>query len=246
MIVIVASRADGAAHRAAARWRSVPARLLTVDDLTSPGWRIYTDDPARSRAVVEGEVVATDDIKGVLTRAPAITERELPMLAAEDRQYAATEMTAFLVYWLSSLRCRVLNRPSAASLCGPTWRSEQWTLTAARLGLEAEPRHRHVRGFDEDAAAAPYRPAAPQRPAPDEFSVTVIGERCFGTDDGAVADHARALADAAGVEMLVVRFAGSRSEPRFVDAHRWVDLRDEALADALLAHLTSTTASAIA
>src|SRR5512138_3330212 len=119
MILVIAQRRDAAARDLVARWGPRRARLLTAADLASPGWEVHTDDPLGSTAVVQGEPVAAAEISGVLTRLPAVTDRELPMLVQEDRAYAAAEMTAFLVYWLSTLACPVLNRPVAPSLCGP-------------------------------------------------------------------------------------------------------------------------------
>jgi hypothetical protein len=231
VIVVVAAPSDATARALVARWEEHGARLLTVADLTAPGWRVYTEDPERSRAVVGGEVVATEDIAGVVMRLPAITAQDVPVLAAEDRAYAATEMTAFLLYWLSSLSCPVLNRPSAPGLCGPAWRSEQWAMTAARLGLDAEVRRRRVPAFERDAPApSSPTPAPPAQPPSDVVEVAVVGDRCPGTDDEELARQARLLAGAAGAETLTVCFAGSR----FLDATRWVDVRDDEVADALL------------
>ncbi|MTD55244.1 hypothetical protein [Amycolatopsis pithecellobii] len=231
MIVIVAARTDASASALARRWPRDAARVLTADDLASPGWRVSGGNPATDRAVVQGDIVPVHRITGVLTRIPAITEGELPVLAPEDRSYAAGEMTAFLSYWLSSLDCPVLNRPSAAGLCAPGWRSEQWVHTAGKLGLPVRARQRRVPAFD------PARPPPhPDRPG-EQVTVTVVGDRCAGAEDETLRGWARTLAAAAGVDLLSVVF--SRPGPAFVDAHPWVDLHDEDTATAILDHFTA-------
>lgn len=228
---MIAPRWDAAARELVAKWGSRSARLLTAADLTSPGWRVHTDDPMGSTAVVQGEIVPAAEISGVFTRLPAITDRELPMLAAEDRAYAAAEMTAFLVYWLSSLTCPVLNAPRVPSLCGPGWRSEQWTMAASRLGLRVEPRQRRIPPFGTETPDSQHRTV-------DRVEVTVVGDRSVGAD-GDLARQARLLAGVAGVEMLVASFSVRGPEARFVDAHCWVDVRDGEVAEAILAYLSA-------
>jgi hypothetical protein len=231
MIVIVAGRTDTSAPALVRRWPRDLARVLTPGDLATAGWRVTGGDHADDRAVVQRDIVPTNRITGVLTRLPAITERELPMLAPEDRAYAAGEMTAFLSYWLSSLDCPVLNPPSAAGLCAPGWRSEQWVLTAGELGIPARARQRRVPPFD------PSRTTTAPAPDRDLVTVTVVGDRCAGTQDATLRDWARTLAGAAGADLLSVVFR--RSGPAFVDAHPWADLHDEDTAAAILDHFTA-------
>jgi hypothetical protein len=244
VIVVIASRWDAVARKLVAGWSPHDARVLTAEDLARPGWCVAPGSPAAARAVVEGKVVAPDAITGVLTRIPAIAPRELPMLAEDDRAYAATEMTAFLVHWLSGLRCPVLNRPSPPSLCGPSWRSEQWTLVGARLGLAVEARVRRTPAFDRDARTPAEGGAAD---AAELVHVTVVGERCIGADAAPEpARAARLLAQAAAVRMLAVVFRPTATGWSLVDAHRWVDVRDDAVADALLEVLQPAPHTALA
>lgn len=240
MLLVVASPWDEAARALVDRWEPHGAGLLSVSDLSRAGWRHYPGDPGRSRAVVDGKVVATSDISGVLTRLPAITEQEIPHIVPEDRSYAATEMTAFLTFWLSTLKCPVLNRPSASSLCGPSWRSEQWTLRASRLGLPVAPRHRHTPPF---GAGTPTPGDGSSSSLADAdvgaVQVTVVGDRCVGAADEDLARQARLLAAAAGVDLLAVLFSVPESGSRFVDAHLWVNLYDEEVDEALLHYFFS-------
>jgi len=240
MLVVVASSWDEAARTLVKRWEPHGAGLLTVNDLSRAGWAHYLEDPDRSRAVIGGRVVATGDISGVLTRLPAVTDQELSAIVAEDRAYAATEMTAFLMYWLSTLECPVLNQPSASCLCGPSWRPEQWTLAASRLGLPVAPRRRHTPPFGQGISAAMDEPLFS---FPDTHTgvvqMTVIGDRCIGAGDEELARQARLLATAPGVDLLAVVFSGPEAGSQFVDAHLWVDVSHDAVEESLLDYFSS-------
>lgn len=240
MLVVVASPWDEAARALVERWEPHGAGLLTVDDLSRAGWRHYLEDPYRSRAVIDGRVVETGDISGVLIRLPAVTEQELPKIVAEDRAYAAAEMTAFLTYWLSTLKCPVLNQPSPSCLCGPSWWPEQWTQVASRLGLPVAPRRRYTPPFAEGISAAMDEPLFSFTDAhAGAVQMTVIGDRCIGAGDEDLARQARLLATAAGVDLLAVVFSGPEAGSQFVDAHLWVDVSDEAVEESLLNYFSS-------
>ncbi|GAA3788785.1 hypothetical protein ACFS5L_15950 [Streptomyces phyllanthi] len=244
MILVLASRRDAGAHRLVNTWGPEQARLLTPDDLSSPGWRVFTEDPAASRAVVHGEVVEVGELTGVVTRLPAVTSGEVRRIQPDDRDYAAAEMSAFLNYWLSVLSCPVLNPPAAAGLCGPGWRSEQWAMTARRLGMPVRPRGRDVPPYLRPAASSDAgAPAAPAgQPA---MQVTVIGDRCIGGDERALTEFAEALTEAAGVPMLTAFFEEHGSEVRFVDAHPWTNAFDPQVADAMLDYFHRSGTAAV-
>ena len=135
MLLIVAQRNDLAARSLAERWRSRGAALLTARDLSMPGWKFDLPAQGPSRLIAEGRPFSSNQIAGVLTRLSAVPATELDHVTAEDRAYVSSEMTAFLLAWLSSLPCPVLNRPTPSGLCGPGWRIEQWIHLAAGLGI---------------------------------------------------------------------------------------------------------------
>ena len=135
MLLIVAQRNDLAARSLAERWRSRGAALLTARDLSVPGWKFDMPAQGPSRLIADGRAFTSSQIAGVLTRLAAVPEAELDHVAAEDRSYVSAEMTAFLLAWLSSLKCPVLNRATPSGLCGPGWRIEQWLHLAAGLGI---------------------------------------------------------------------------------------------------------------
>src|SRR5689334_3165689 len=140
MIVVVASSLDGASKQIVDRWSSNNATMCTCEDLSTEGWRHYLGSKhGLSTAVIGRRKVKYDDITGVLVRRPWIFEQELGHVSISDRSYVAAEMNAFLISWLSSLTCPILNRPSAMSLSGPNWRQEQWVQAAAILGIPVNP-----------------------------------------------------------------------------------------------------------
>ncbi|MEU3620127.1 hypothetical protein ABZ725_48805 [Streptomyces sp. NPDC006872] len=239
MIVVLASPRDIGARRLVDVWGAGRARLLTVDDLSRPGWRVHTENPAASRAVVSGEVVEAGELVGVVTRLPAVTAGEIRRIRAQDRDYAASEMSAFLNYWLSVLPCPVLNPPAPSGLCGPGWRPEQWVLTARRLGVPVRPRSRELPPYLPDDGNCGGSPGSRAHGSPSGgagIQVTVIGDRCIGGEAHGVAGPAKALAAAAGVPMLTTVFEEHGSDVRFVDAHPWTNAFDLRVTDALLDH----------
>src|SRR5262245_10291653 len=141
MVVVLAYRHDVAARVLVNRWREAGggAALLTCADLSSPGWRYVAGQPDAGQAHIDGGIVATRDIAAVVTRIPAVAESELAHVHEDDRRYAAAEMQAFLLAWLSSLECPVLNRPSSSNLAGPGWSTTEWVRRAQRLGIAARP-----------------------------------------------------------------------------------------------------------
>jgi len=218
MIVVVASGHDPRARSVMEHWGSQCAMMLTAEDLCMPGWQFTAPRPQNGMAVIGGKIVADAAIKGILTLRPCIFPEELLSIAAAHRRYVAAELNAFLLAWLAAQTCPVLNRPTAYCLAGPNWRAEQWTLTAARLGIPTQTRHciagRHAHGNFEEA-----------------FEITAVGERCFGCQDKILRINTLRLARAAGVDLLSARF--SRDEGKFLSANIWPQLTDAAVAAAV-------------
>ena len=141
MVIILAYAHDRAAAALAARWRAAgeDAAVLTCADLSRRGWLHVPNDPSRGRVAIDGRIVATQTIRAVIVRMPVVSEVELAHLHPGDRSYAASEMQAFLLSWLSSLLCSVINRPTTCNLGGPAWHTSEWVLRAARVGLAVRP-----------------------------------------------------------------------------------------------------------
>jgi hypothetical protein len=237
VLVVLAQGQDAAARRLAAGWPGA-AGVLTCRDLSRRGWR-YAPGGAPGTAVIDGRLVPTRSIDGVLVRLPYAHEAELGAIAPEDRSYVASEMTACLSAWLSELACPVLNRPGPVHLMGPDWAHERWLCAAARLGIRTLASRRSV-------------PVGAPDPVGDgALTMTVIGGRALGDGHGdgdgeavrsaarAAARAAVALARAAGVVVLRAHFAAGPDGPAFAGADYWVDVDDPAVASALVACVTS-------
>lgn len=233
MLVVVGSRHDPGAFEIVKRWERWGAALLSCEDLSAPGWRYNPADRRASRAVVDGRIVREGDIRGVLVRRPQVLQQELAHIATADREFVAAEMGAFLFAWLSHLRCRVLNRPRGTSLCGPNWRSQQWTQAAARVGLEVEPIRRQV------PARTTTNIGSSSQDGRKPVQAVIVGERCLGEISAAQAAGARKLVAAAGVGLLAVWFAPGSRTSRFVAASTMPSLADACVTEAVREHLLS-------
>lgn len=255
MLVIVASYWDPSARALAERWAQCGSRLesglgpgcdvslLTPRDLSLAGWRLHADDTDSAVCVVDGRSVPQSAITGVLTRLPCVSPRELTHIAAADRPYVAAEMTAFLLFWLSHLRCPVLNRPTASCLAGPLLRPEQWVHLAARAGIPVEPLRRTVGPRISSAPALDLSPGEEDSTAPAAI-ITVVGERTFGDADRALHRHALRIAQLAQAELLSVSFSTPEAGAQFVSASIFPELTgaDPAgadLAGAVFEHLAA-------
>lgn len=218
MIVVFASSYDQSASSLVARWAHYNASLLTCDDLSVAGWRDYLHSPVTSTAVISGRVVAVQEIRGVLIRWPGVFEPELVKIAPADRGYVAREMMAFLVSWLSRLKCPVINQPTPVNLTGPAWRLEQWTNVAAQLGIPVRTAKRNV---------SYHRAGDEQNLNPGTAIVTVVGERCFGNVEEPLLAQSSKLAKAANVSLLNVAFSGPTAGSYFAGADLLPTLSDE-------------------
>jgi hypothetical protein len=228
MLVIVASRYDSEAQTLASRWSDHDVHVLNCENLSVAGWRHCLPDRGASTAVIGGRIICDEEITGVLTLLPSVTTQELVHIVREDRAYVAAEMMAFLTSWLYGLSSRVLNRPTPLCLMGPIWRQEQWVHAAARIGIPIHPIYR--RSGLNTALSAEVAEVAP-------VIVTVVGDRWFGEADDLLAEHARRLAAAAGLDLLTVHFDGPEASARLLGADLRPDVSSPEIADAILGTL---------
>ena len=234
MLLIIASAWDPSAPALARRWSDEGARVMTPVDFSRIGWRWRVGTSSASAAVTQAGIFDAGEIRGVLTRLPYVHEREIPNIAPADRTYVAAEIHAFLFAWLSALRCPVLNRPAAFSLCGPAWRAEQWLHLAAHVGLGVEPLHLVVKPGTDPPADAPAL-------AHEAATVTIIGDRHIGLVDPALISQAHRLAAAAGVDLLQVTFSSALADAKFIGATLWPDLWDASMCDLIVAYFQRHT-----
>jgi hypothetical protein len=236
VIVVLASRFDESCDRLVERWRARSARLLTPECLSVGGWSYEADVPHRSTAVIDGEIVPVQSIAAVVTRLSAVSEDELPHIAVEERAYVSSEMNAFLLAWLSSLRCTVINRPTPTSLSGPNWPQEKWLCEAAKVGLSTQPYCRLARRFTRRAIEPIPEHSQPARGQLRQ--VTIVAGRTLGSEVGEDTERQLLqLADVANVELLTVTLSCDGASVAFVSALPWVDIERPEVANAILERL---------
>ena len=229
--LVLAGCHDAAARALVERWGPARTALVTPADLSRPGWAHSIGGGGDGGAAVAGDrVLAADKLDGVVVRIAAVPAGELGHVRAEDRAYAAAEMTAFLLAWLDACPCPVVNRPTPGCLNGPPWREAQWAHAAAAVGLP-------VAAPGRDGAGEEGTPTG--RDGAGEVVATLVGERCLGGAHPRRADQARRLAARAGVDLLAVRFGGAGPDAPFLGAGVWPDVADPAVADALDARLAA-------
>jgi hypothetical protein len=232
MILVVGSRFDPVAREIVSAWQSAEAILCDADDVTAPGWRYEPHHPASAVAVAAGRRIPSTRIDAVLTLRPAIYEAELPHFVPEDRSFVATEINAFMLAFLTALRCPVANRPAGISLSGPLLRPEQWARLAHRAGIVPLAVERDVPGTLTTATLGDA----------ETRTIFVAGDRIVGDVAPKLAQCAVTLARAAGALMLGITFDGGETGPRFVAASAQPSVqgaeRRAALLEALLAPVT--------
>jgi hypothetical protein len=228
VIAVLASSFDSHARRAVEQWGADRAALLTPADLSAPGWR---HDPAggmRGTCVIDGRRLPVAGIMCVIVCLSTVVQDEVLAVRPSDRAFVAAEMSAFLLSWLSTLKCPVINRPTSTSLSGPGWRPEQWTHYAAKCGLRIRPALRRVPDDTTSVLACPS-----------EVTVTLVAEKSSEPIDETLMRGALRLAAIADVELLTLRFSGSGSDALFLGAHAVPDLSSEAVRELVFDHVTS-------
>ena len=183
----------------------LPQQLVRagIADLSSSGWRSVVGRPELATAAADGRVLRAAQIAAVWCRLTTITPQDLTHLHADDREFAAGEMHAFLHAWLSQLGERVCNQPNSTSLAGPAWLPMRWRWLAARSGIPT--------------VAAASEAEREEQEAQEAVTVLVAGHQVLGTRDARVIRHALRLARAVRSTLLAMRFV-KQGEWRFASA----------------------------
>jgi hypothetical protein len=217
--LIIASVADAASRELAAGWAPADVRCISPAECCAPGWSHFVAAPGcRGAIAIAGSVIPEQEITGLLTRTPWVSRYELPQIDEADRDYVATEVSAFLLSWLASRDCPVVNRPMPGCLAGPPWGERQWLAAAAAAGLRTT-----TLGTD--------------RLGEGRAIVTVVGRQCFGEADSELQASSLRLAELAQVELLDVHFDRAEAYASFVGANPFPPLDDIGVRAALFALL---------
>lgn len=103
----------------------------------------YLSDHATSSqfVLVSGETIESNALKGVVNRLGAAPAAQFAAASLRDRIYAQEELHAFLLGWLASLECPVLNPPEPSFLAGPWYPPVEALQLAALAGLPFVSKH---------------------------------------------------------------------------------------------------------
>jgi hypothetical protein len=218
MLLVLGSALDEQPAALVGRWRTVgrAAGLVRPVDLSQPGWTMRVGHPNQTSAVIDGTVVTADRIDAVICALPWIAPYELAQIVPEDREYVAQEMGAFLLAWLHTLRCPVLDRPTPLSLAGSGRSNFEWAALASTVDVAAAP------AWDGPTTA-----------------VTVVGGRVVGDHDPDTAGAAVRVAAAAGSRLLTLYFAAQVDGVDLVGGSPRPDVGGVDVADALLTLIES-------
>lgn len=109
--------------------------IVVPAHLSQSGWSYEVGKGAHARLITSRGSIRGSDVSGVVTRAQRPWPADLPHIVEADRDYVASEMTAFLAALVNDLPCPLFNRPAANSLLGPPWTIEHWWRVATQEGF---------------------------------------------------------------------------------------------------------------
>jgi hypothetical protein len=113
--------------------------ILTCAGLAQESTNLFYPGFENSTITIEGITVPISAITGVVNFLPVILPEELYFLPEEEREYQAAEFHALLTFFLHSLPCPVINRPSGSGLTGTFNHALYWIDTARKLEIPTIP-----------------------------------------------------------------------------------------------------------
>ena len=140
MILVISNVANEAADELVGMFPSGAASLVTASNFNqSFKAGISVGDFSRSEITVDGKMTSAGQIGGVVSTIPCFLPQEFYYIEPDDREYVCAEMSAFFIYFLSELRCRKLNPPSATRLSGLGMHRLEWLRIAKGCGVPLWP-----------------------------------------------------------------------------------------------------------
>jgi len=239
-IWILAHFGDDTAQRVYAAFRSRrksdQVRLITSEELVlAPHWRHKLSQGTITSQVqlADGTWIIPDPGDLIFNRLQAVKMPQFEIASREDQNFAAQEMYALWLSWLSSLPCAVVNSASPRGLSGQNRSPVEWLMLAARAGLPvrgyaftSDPRHfptrygnpsRRLAGLDNRRMASYEtitRPIVSRQPlidlepiSKDQEVVLLAGDRTVGKLTEPFGVPLRRLGELAGCDLLQATFA---------------------------------------
>jgi hypothetical protein len=226
VILVLASIVDEAAASFARELASgAAAALVTCAALASAPLNLHHPHFDASTITVGGESISIGRIAGVVNLLPAVFPDELFFYDEEERAYQAAEIHALLTFFLSSLPCPVINRPTAASLTGPFLNPLGWRQLTRSLGIPAV-----SIDIQSGAFANPFVVSA----GDESIEVACLGRRVISPSGSAADEHTLTLARRGGVEYLrAVYVRDGNGDMRYLTAHSTPDVKSAATCAAI-------------
>jgi hypothetical protein len=183
-----------------------PSEMVMAPQLSH---RLGTDHESVQLTLARGLTLAGPDLAGVVNRIQRLPDRHFVQAQGTEHGYAAAELHAFFLGWLSALPCPMFNAPTPACLHGPAHADLAARHLAALAGWTV--------------GDAPEAPVAGWGPVQVHW---VLDQAVLGPDLSLHEQQVmQALSALWGGRLLQVQ---SRQGPQarvFVSASSWVDFR---------------------
>ena len=196
-----------------------PVRLTTPVQLLCSRRIVHRLDSAGGGFEFEasdGARIASEEVDGVVSRILSVPVAQLRVATESDRRYAEEELYAFLLGWLGSIDCPVLNAPSPDGLCGPFHGLLAIRQFAATAGL-----------FCDAAVAAPGAPEPDLHASEGTFELHyALDGRLIGPlVDAGTRDRLLGFARLWGARLLQIQSRSEEGRRRLVGASPLADFR---------------------
>jgi hypothetical protein len=216
MWLVICDAADIAgiwAYRRLAERGLRPLELFTAQVLATAvrvDHRVGANGAFSEIETADGRCLRSTDIEGTLNRLTWVPDHHLKIAAPPDSEYAANELNAMFLSWLSSLPGTMLNRPSSGGLAGRWRHPSEWALLAARAGLTPHPYHM--------STADPPHPPTPTEASDsvgEVITVFVVSNRVVAREHlpARVREGCRRLSLIAGTPLLGIDLAQVGGRP---------------------------------
>ena len=224
MIIIVCSNLDENAKLLKAKWANNNAVLLSVNDLTSPGWQISASNFNESIFVAEEQVWPVSAVKGIVNLLPQVAPYELFKIVEDDRKYVASEMNAFLFYFFSKMKCPFLNEPSMFNLSGPFIKQEEWIMQCIMAKLPVHKKLENVNGL--------HKPLEPNT----DISICYSRGKVSSKQNIGYENEIRKLAANTGLSHFVAYFKQEQGQYFFQTISTYPNVDDDKELDEIMKH----------
>jgi hypothetical protein len=142
VILVISNVANESADTLVGMFPPGAASLVTASDFnTSFKAAVSVSEFSSSKLVIGGTRRTAGEISGVISTISHFLPQEFYYIEPADREYVCAETSSFLIYFLSELRCRKLNPPSAKALSGLGMHRVGWLKFAHGSGVPIWPVH---------------------------------------------------------------------------------------------------------